>query len=360
LQLLVPQERIYFKDGEHMDAVEILKKHVVVEGHRDVYEQLYRTSVGEPAPLRDAIAPRLIRDGIDVCVYAISGDSYSHSQNTGRYLETALENIDMFLEEAPRSEGMISMIRTKSDLPEQGRPGRIAFLLHFEGGRPLQGSIHQLRNFYRLGLRSMQLTWNFRNELGDGVWEKRTGGGLTRFGVEVIKEMNRLGMVVDLAHMNREGFFQALEAAEAPLIVSHANACAMLDNPRNLGDDQLKAIAAQGGLVGIFALPERVAKKDADVEDLLKHLDYMVEFMGIEHVALGLDFIKYDGPRTLKDQHHPLHERHYVKGLEEVEDMPRLIDGLIRRGYSEQEIALILGGNYIRVLKSILPEQPVI
>ena len=325
-----------------MDPRELLQKHVVVEGHRD------------------KIAPRLIRDGINVCVYAVSGDSYSHSQNTGRYLETALENIDMFLEEAPKSEGMISLIKTRADLPEEVRPGNISFILHFEGGAPLQGSVHQLRNFYRLGLRSMQLTWNFRNELGDGVWENRTKGGLTRFGVEVVKEMNRLGMVVDLSHINREGFFQALEAAQAPLIVSHANACGMLDHPRNLDDDQIKAIADQGGLVGILALPERVAKKDATLEDLLKHLDYMVELVGVEHIALGLDFIKYDGPRTLKDQHHPLHQRTYVKDFEEIEDLPKLIEGLVRHGYKEKEIALILGGNYIRVLKSILPEQSVI
>lgn len=343
-----------------MDGRELLKKHVVVEGHRDVYEQLYRKSIGEESPLRDAIAPRLIRDGIDLSVYAISGDSYSHSQNTGRYLETALENIDMFREEAPRSEGMISLVRTRSDLPDKVRPGQISFILHFEGGMPLRGSIHQLRNFYRLGLRSMQLTWNFRNELGDGVWENRTKGGLTRFGVEVIKEMNRLGMVVDLAHMNREGFFQSLDAAEAPLIVSHANACGMLDNPRNLADDQIKAIAAQGGLVGILALPERVAKKDATLDDLLRHLDYMVKLAGVEHLALGMDFIKYDGPRTLKDQHHPLHQRTYVKDFEEIEDLPKLIDGLGRHGYKEEEIALILGGNYLRVLKKILPEQSVI
>src|SRR5689334_22053727 len=188
------------KRTNSMDSRELLKGRVVVEGHRDVYEQLYRKSLGEEAPLRDAIAPRLIRDGINVCVYAISGDSYSHTANTGRYLETALENIDMFLEEAPRSEGMISMIRTRSELPDKVQPGQVSFILHFEGGMPLQGSIHQLRNFYRLGLRSMQLTWNFRNELGDGVWENRTKGGLTEFGVAVIKEMNRLGMVVDLAH----------------------------------------------------------------------------------------------------------------------------------------------------------------
>jgi membrane dipeptidase len=343
-----------------MDARELLKSRVVVEGHRDVYEQLYRKSVGEEAPLRDGIAPRLIRDGINVCVYAISGDSYSHTQNTGRYLETALENIDMFLEEAPRSEGMISMIRTRSELPDKVQPGQVSFILHFEGGMPLQGSIHQLRNFYRLGLRSMQLTWNFRNELGDGVWENRTKGGLTNFGVEVIKEMNRLGMVVDLAHMNREGFFQALDVARAPLIVSHANACGMLDNPRNLADDQIKAIADQGGLVGILALPERVAKKDATLDDLLKHIDYMVNLAGIEHIALGMDFIKYDGPRTLKDRHHPLHERTYVKDFEEIEDLPNLIDSLGRRGYKDSDIALILGENYLRVLKTILPEQSVI
>jgi membrane dipeptidase len=343
-----------------MDPRELLKSRVVVEGHRDVYEQLYRKSLGEEAPVRDAIAPRLIRDGINVCVYAISGDSYSHTANTGRYLETALENIDLFLEEAPRSEGMISMIRTRSELPDKVQPGQVSFILHFEGGMPLQGSIHQLRNFYRLGLRSMQLTWNFRNELGDGVWENRTKGGLTEFGVAVIKEMNRLGMVVDLAHMNREGFFQALDVAQAPLIVSHANACGMLDNPRNLADDQIKAIADQGGLVGILALPERVAKKEATIDDLLKHIDYMVNLAGIEHIALGMDFIKYDGPRTLKDRHHPLHERTYVKDFEEIEDLPKLIDRLGRQGYKEKDIALILGENYLRVLKTILPEQSVI
>ncbi|MFQ5849524.1 MAG: dipeptidase [Candidatus Binatia bacterium] len=343
-----------------MDSREILERSVVVEGHRDVYEFLYRRSIGEQNPVRDAIAPRLIRDGINVCVYAIAGDSYSHSQNTGRYLETALENIDMFLEEAPRSEGMISLIRNRSDLPDKVQPGNISFLLHFEGARPLQGSIHQLRNFYRVGLRSMQLTWNFRNELGDGVWEHQTKGGLTRFGVEVIKEMNRLGMVVDLAHLNREGFFQALDVAEAPLIVSHANTCGLLDGPRNLNDDQIKAIAGQGGLVGILALPARVAKKEATLEDLLRHLDYIVKLVGVEHVALGLDFVKYDGPRTLKDQHHPSKKPELLKGLEEVEDLPNLIAGLIRRGYKENEITLILGGNYLRVLKNILPEQPVI
>ena len=139
-----------------MNGKEILQKYVVVEGHRDVYEQIHRTAVGEKSPIRDAIAPRLIRDGINVCVYAICGDSYSHSQNTGRYLETALEQIDQFLEEAPRSEGMIQMVKTRGDLPDKIEPGTVKFLLHFEGCMQLRGSIHNLRNFFRLGLRSLQ------------------------------------------------------------------------------------------------------------------------------------------------------------------------------------------------------------
>jgi membrane dipeptidase len=151
-----------------------------------------------------------------------------------------------------------------------------------------------------------------------------------------------------------------LDAATAPLLVSHANACGMLDNVRNLADDQIKAIANQGGLVGILALPERIAKKEATIEDLLKHMDYMINLVGVEHIALGMDFVKYDGPRTLKDRHHPLHKPDLVKGFEEIEDLPNLINGLQHHGYKDEEIALILGGNYLRVLKTILPEQSVI
>src|SRR5262245_64623794 len=108
-----------------MDGKQMLQKHVVYEEHRDVYQYLYRSSMYEKSPIPDGIAPQLIRDGINLCVYAISGDSYSHSQNTGRYLETALDQIDQFLEEAPRSEGMIQMIKTRSDLPDKAEAGTV-------------------------------------------------------------------------------------------------------------------------------------------------------------------------------------------------------------------------------------------
>jgi membrane dipeptidase len=344
-----------------MNARELLQNYVVVEGHRDVYELLYRRSLGEETPLRDAIAPRLIRDGINVCVYAICGDSYAHSQNTGRYLETAFDNIDLFLEEMPKSDGMISLIRTRSDVPDRVRPGNISFLLHFEGGKPLSGDLAHLRNFHRLGLRSLQLTWNRRNELGDGVWEERTRAGLTRFGVAAVKELNRLNMVIDLSHLTRKGFFDALEATDGPVIISHANANSVYKTARGLDDDQIKAIAARKGLVGILAIGRNVKAGGANVEDLADHLVYMADVAGIDFVGLGLDFTKYDGPRPLEDRpdRRP-RETPPIQNLEEVEDLPNLVEVLQKRGFKEADIAKILGENYLRVLKDILPERSVI
>jgi microsomal dipeptidase-like Zn-dependent dipeptidase len=139
---------------------ELLRRHLVVEGHRDVYEQVHRLSLGEATPLNDSIVPRLVRDGIDLTVYAVGGDSYAHSQNTGRFLETTLENIDHFLQEMAQSKGRFSLVLDRDDLPREPRPDRLSVLLHLEGGKPMQGGIAQLRNFHRLGVRSIQPTWN--------------------------------------------------------------------------------------------------------------------------------------------------------------------------------------------------------
>jgi membrane dipeptidase len=342
------------------EASAILQRHLVIEGHRDVYEQVHRTLMGEACPLADAIVPRLIRDRIDLSVYAVGGDSWAHSQNTGRFLESTLDNLDQFLQEMSAPGSRFSLVKTRGDLPAARLHDHVKFILHLEGGKPLQGGLAQLRNFYRLGVRSMQPTWNLRNELGDGVWENRTGGGLTRFGVDVIREMNRLGMVVDLSHMAKAGFYQSLEVASAPLIVSHANACGVYDHMRNLDDDQIRAIAAQGGVIGILALPFTVAGKESSIEQMLRHIDYIVDLVGVKHMALGMDFVKYDGPRSIRDGHTPGAEPPVVRGFEEIEDLPNLVDGLQRHGYAEDDIAAILGGNYLRVLATILPDETVI
>ena len=151
------------------EASRILQSHLVIEGHRDVYEQVHRTLMGESSPLGDAIVPRLIRDRIDLSVYAVGGDSWAHSQNTGRFLEATLDNIDQFLQEMSAPGSRFSLVKTRDDQPVARLHDHVKFILHLEGGKPLQGGIAQLRNFYRLGVRSMQPTWNLRNELGDGV-----------------------------------------------------------------------------------------------------------------------------------------------------------------------------------------------
>ena len=227
-------------------------------------------------------------------------------------------------------------------------------LLHFEGGKSLGGELFHLRNFHRLGLRSMQLTWNFRNELGDGVWEERTQGGLTHFGVAVVQEMNRLKMVIDLSHLTRRGFFDALEISRDPVIVSHSNASSVYKNSRTLDDDQIKAMAEQKGLVGILAIGRMIKAEGATVEDVVDHLGYMANLVGVDYVALGFDFTKYDGPRTLKDRHHPNKSLTPIKNLEEIEDIPKLVEALQNRGFRDDDIKKILGENYIRVLRAIL------
>jgi membrane dipeptidase len=347
--------RIKLKEFAIMQPKNLIQELAVVEGHRDVYELLYRRSMAEEAPLRNSIAPRLIREGLNICVYAISGDSYAHSQNTGRWLETAFENIDLFLREMQDSGGIISLIRTQSDLPDPIQPGKISFILHFEGGLPLAAELAHLRNFHRLGVRSLQPAWNRRNELGDGVWEERTHGGLTRFGVAAVKEMNRLNMLIDLSHLNRPGFFDALEASDGPIIVSHSSASSVYKSARAIDDDQIKAIAERNGLVGIMAIGRQYAAKDATLENVVDHLEYMVNLVGIDFVGLGLDFTKYDGPRPLQDRpdRRP-RETPPIKDFEETEDLPKLSAALEKRGFTGKEISKILGENYLRVLRNVL------
>jgi membrane dipeptidase len=334
---------------------ELVEKCIVVEGHRDVYEFLYRRSLAEEAPLQNSLAPRLIRDGVNVCVFAICGDSYSHSQNTGRYVQTAYENIGLFLEEMENSGGRISVIKTGSDLPDRVKPGNISFLLHFEGGMPLGEELTHLHNFYRLGLRSLQLTWNRRNQLADGVWEERTKGGLTRFGVAVVREMNRLHMLLDLSHLTRAGFFDALEESEGPLIVTHSSAASVYKSARAIDDDQIKAVAARKGLVGLLTISSFFAAKGATVERFIDHIEYIANLVGIDFVGLGLDFTKYDGPRPLQDRpdRRP-RETPPMRDLEEVEDLPKLVGALQKRGFKETDISKILGENYLRVLGEVL------
>ncbi len=183
------------------------------------------------------------------------------------------------------------------------------------------------------------LVHSLRNLLADGVADNRTKGGLSQFGVEVVEELNRLGMIVDVSHLSDAGFWDVMEISKDPVVASHSNARAVCAHPRNMTDDMIRALAERGGVMGMNFAPDFVHKKKPSVETLVDHIDHIVDLVGPEHVGLGSDF---DGiPDT-------------PKGLEDASKMPAITEELVKREYSEDYIRLILGGNHLRLLKEVI------
>jgi len=262
---------------------------------------------------------------------------FSSERDSNRALEDILFQIDYFEQEMLACENLAYRVRSKEDLEEGWGRERVGLMLHLEGGEALGTRISNLRTLYRLGVRSVGLTWNHRNLLADGVMEAAGGGGLSEWGREVIHEMNRLGMVVDLAHISPAGFRSVMQTTKKPVVVSHANAAAICPHPRNLSDEQLLAVAENGGIVGVTFVPEFVADRDASLEILAEHICYMIRVMGADHVALGSDF---DGTE--------------ITVISDVGAYPLLPAALEKHGLNTVQIEKILAGNFLRVLKEML------
>lgn len=338
-------------------AQSVRRQTLVIEGHRDCYEQLHWHNMGEANPVRDRLLPRLKAGGVDVTVYAIGGDTLAHSTGRDKKLLATLENIMDLREMCAADPTQLAFVRTREDLPE--RPDGITrFLLHVEGGSPLEGSMAALECLFEMGVRSMQPTWNVRNELGDGVHEKSTGSGLTRFGLAVCRRMGELGMLLDLSHIASSGFWSVMGNVDGPIVVTHANASAVYDHPRNLTDDQVKAIAERGGTVGLHSLPTFTGNSSPTLNDLVAHARHIADLVGTQHLAIGTDFVKADGPRPGREAlfHDPRVAPPVIPGLEEAADLPNLAAALIDGGFSPDEVAGIMGGNLRRVLESVLPK----
>jgi len=199
-----------------------------------------------------------------------------------------------------------------------------------------------LRTVYRLGVRWVGLTWSLRNQAGDGVAEARTGGGLTRFGVSLVQEMNRLGMVVDIAHLAPAGVRDVFEICQGPVVASHANAHALCPVSRNLTDAQLAGVAASGGVVGVVYVPDFITDGEApaSLDMLLDHVDHIVRVAGLDHVGLGSDFDGFGDPPPV--------------GLEDVSCVPNVTAGLLERGYGAEDVRKMLGGNWLRVIRQVV------
>jgi len=213
-------------------------------------------------------------------------------------------------------------------------------LLSVEGGEILGETIFMLDIIFKLGVRALGLTWNQRNALADGVGEADTQSKLTQLGQEVILRMNKLGMLIDVSHLNEAGFWHVLELSKDPIVASHSCAKALCAHPRNLTDQQLRALAKQKGLVGVNFYPQFLQETGkATRDDVVRHICHIAEVAGVETVGLGSDF---DGISETP------------QGLEHVGNYTHLLDDLRKSGFSPLEIEQITGRNFMRVLSSVL------
>lgn len=247
---------------------------------------------------------------------------------------------------------------------------KLGIIFHFQGTMPFGDDINTAELYHQLGLRMCQLCYNEKDLVGCGC-AVAEDAGLTPFGRDLIAEMNRLGIVVDCGHTGHRTSMEAIEASSSPVVISHGNAKAVCHNRRNVEDDLIRAIAANGGVVGFNGFPGFVADKARPtLDDLLDHVDHMVQIAGPGHVCVGIDYFEYQagvadddtadavydflldsGAWTRED--YPAPPWYYPKGIEMPEKLWNLTDGLVKRGYSEEDIRGILGRNMMRIFETV-------
>ena len=338
-------------------ANSIHKSSLVVDTHNDTILHLIksppfitsgtgpqapRRSLGEKSEYGQIDIPRTQMGGVDCLLFAM----YVSPLYSSRLLRL-VQMLDAFNVEVGKNPDTIRVATSHKEIIETVNDGRIAAVITVEGGEPLEGKIESLRTVYRLGARSLTLTHFPRNDLGDGSGAD-SGSHLTDFGREVVEEMNRLGMIVDISHINETGFWDVVGLSTDPILATHSNCKALCSHHRNLEDDQIRAMAEKGGVINLsfcagfikdgvgFGDPE--ALKKVTILDWLDHLDHAVELVGTDHVGIGSDL---DGGCGFP-------------GLDDITRFPDLTQGLVSRGYSDQDIKQILGGNNMRVFKKVL------
>jgi membrane dipeptidase len=286
-------------------------------------------------PRRDAPAqfnvPMMRRGGLDVAFCAVDVTRLWKNQLSG-----ALDAFGYLLNDLEQAQADVAIVRKTDDILAARAAGRTALLFVIEHADCTERSLNVLRMLYEVGVRSIGLTHNLSSWAADGNGEAREGVGLTAFGAHLVREMNRLGMVVDLAHVSESAFFSALNISVKPVLFSHGNARALCEHTRNLTDEQLRALAGNGGVIGLSFVPMFVSATDPTLDRFFDHVDHIVKVAGVDCVGLGSDF---EGGGTV---------------LEDVTQMWRISEGLIQRGYTEGDIRKILGGNVLRVLQATI------
>jgi len=269
-------------------------------------------------------------------------------------------------------DGELPVIRSLPDLDAARAEGRTGVILAFQDPSPIDNRLELLRAFYELGLRVLQLTYNKANYIGTGCAESQDRG-LTDFGRDVVREMNRLGMAIDLSHVSRRTALEAIELSEDPVVFSHACARALADNPRNRTDEEIRELAAKGGVIGITPWSPICWKRERDeppsLEDYLDHVEHEASLEGPEHVAFGTDQtvdgtadeegIGYQGrlyPQVVGEFDRRVGTTpavRYVRGFRGIGELGHVVEGLLKRGFSEEDTREFLGGNFLRVFERV-------
>ncbi len=246
------------------------------------------------------------------------------------------------------------LVETTADIARARAAGKLAITFDIEGTRAIGDQLSLIELYYDLGVRWMLMAYNRRNLVGDGVHDEDEPQGLTRFGAEVVAEMERVGMVVCCSHTAKRTAMEVMERATRPVIFSHSNPRALWDHKRNIDDDMMRACATTGGVVGINGVGQFLGDNDIASETVARHIDYAVNLIGVDHVGLGLDYV-FDGEELatylIEMRHTFPDDPAYASEVKFVapEQLPEIVALLMQRGYSDADLAKILGRNHLRV-----------
>ena len=368
----------------------LLERAVVIDLHDDTTQMILDESynLGEKHDYGQVDIPRMRTGHVSGLFLSLWTDSDRYTP--AEAIRRTLQQIDAVRREIARHPGDLEMATTSAEILAARKRGHIAILMGVEGGIAIDSDLAVLRSYAELGVRYLTLTHTNHTPWADSASLAGTHNGLTDFGRQVVREMNRLGMMVDISHVSDKTFMDALETSTAPLIASHSSARALASAPRNMTDDMLRALAAKGGVVHInyyegfldngFAEREKGLKAEQDEQNaiddhtpkfgdrspngpavrqinarriaklgrlplsrLLDHFEHAVKVAGVDHVGLGSDF---DGADDM-----------FPEGMEDISKTPNLVRGLMERGFSDEDILKILGGNTLRVMQKVEQES---
>ena len=288
--------------------------------------------------------------------------------------EVCLDDIASWLGVIEARAGEWRLVLDAEDILSAGREGRVGVIMGWQNGRALEDNLDRLNVLHRLGLRILQLTYNKRNFLADGCLEP-DDGGLSAFGCDAVRRMNELGIAVDLSHCSDRTAIMAVEVSSKPVLITHSGARAVADWQRNCSDDAMKAVAAGGGVIGITLYGPIVWGGDParrpTLDDFRRHLDHVVDLVGIEHVGLGTDQYQVvdragycEGLDVAQDNINPAsaayseafgftYTTRYPSDCETIADYPRITETLVRAGWGEGDVRAFLGENFLRAFRAI-------